>query len=689
MKKRTLTTWMLVSAVVLAVLAVMSCSTRDPSSLDPGVPSNPRPGSSCATPNPGCACDTPGQVADCGEVLRKSGNYVSCSMGTMTCSGGTWGACIGDTVATKSLSPVTLGDGGLTTQDLQTTPTPCTDNPCDPGCTSYTDNGAGLDAGASFTPTDAGGLTLVAADGSQCTNLQCFQVPCSGDGGAATTTLTGRVVAGTQAPYGSPDPVPNVLVYVPNTAVLPFTQGVQCNTSCSVDVSGTPIAATFTAADGTFTLTNVPYGTSIPVVIQLGRWRRQVSFPITQCAANVAGDIHMPRNKSEGDIPLTAIDTGSVDAIECVLLKMGVDQAEFTDPGGTGRIQLYKYNGSKIDSSTPPESALAGNLATMDQYDQILLPCEGAQYSKSSTYQQNLINYTSSGGRAFATHYSYTWLYNIAPFSATANWAVNTQMPNSTTGQIDTSFAKGQTLATWMGLVGALSSTNPPQFGVTSPRQDIATTGVISPSVRWIYNANTKLGGTWPLHYTFDTPFNQTPTCGRVVFSDFHVADNSSSGTTFPNECPTGPMNAQEKALEFLLYDLSSCGVLATPPIPPFPNTYSFSVDYQGICPLGQAPVWRFFDWETVTPSDSSIVFNAVTAADQTSLATATPSVYLGTASGAPITTWTGTDVGAALAPNPSLAWLRVNITMNPSSDHYFAPTLTAWRQLYDCVANQ
>ena len=47
----------------------------------------------------------------------------------------------------------------------------------------------------------------------------------------------------------------------------------------------------------------------------------------------------MPRNsEAKGDIPLTAISTGDVDAIECVLLKMGVDPTEFTirRRGGTG-----------------------------------------------------------------------------------------------------------------------------------------------------------------------------------------------------------------------------------------------------------------------------------------------------------------------------------------------------------------
>jgi hypothetical protein len=45
-------------------------------------------------------------------------------------------------------------------------------------------------------------------------------------------------------------------------------------------------------------------------------------------------------------------------------------------------------------------------------------------------------------------------------------------------------------------------------------------------------------------------------------------------------------------------------------------------------------------------------------------------------------------SVRLATIPSLSKAWLRVTLTMNPSTDGYSAPTLSAWRQLYDCVDN-
>ena len=40
---------------------------------------------------------------------------------------------------------------------------------------------------------------------------------------------------------------------------------------------------------------------------------------------------------------------------------------------------------------------------------------------------------------------------------------------------------------------------------------------------------------------------------------DFHVNDIMNLSVQFPMECNDKPMTAQEKALEFLLFDLASC----------------------------------------------------------------------------------------------------------------------------------
>ena len=272
--------------------------------------------------------------------------------------------------------------------------------------------------------------------------------------------------------------------------------------------------------------------------------------------------------------------------MECVLRKMGIADTEFVDPAiangvptATGRVHIYQGSnlagGAIIDNATPLEPKLTETSSTvMDSYDVILFPCQGGEenYAKKGFAGSlgNLLNFANAGGRVFATHYSYALLYQngtaTTGFEASANWAVDKgSWGGPFTGNVQqVSFPRGQALANWLHQPVVYGGTLG-QIPVDVIRNDF--TSAVAPAQEWLYTQAPPDQGLahMDIHYTFDTPFTAggpAGTCGRVVFSDFHVEDasnNKAGGKIFPKECTAGALTPQEKLLEFMLFDLTSC----------------------------------------------------------------------------------------------------------------------------------
>ncbi len=404
---------------------------------------------------------------------------------------------------------------------------------------------------------------------------------------AQTTTISGTVYM----PNGT-NVLPNALVYVTTSTPAAFVSGANCpGVNCLTASTAVPSGVTvytYTAVDGTFSLSNVSQSTSYTLVIQAGHWRRQFSEDVGTSA--ITGlSLSMPSTHAQGDIPLIAIATGSKDAVECVFHDLGVSNNEVTDDtvasGATlgGRIHLYKGDhsaGAEISASTPSETALMGGTSTtpLDSYDMVMFPCQGSTTSEAAAGIDNLLAYTSAGGRAFVTHDSRVWIntsttYQSETFSGVANWLadpVSTLNPDPGVGTVNTSFTDGSTLAQWLynggyangNTAGAADTGTLGQVEISTLRWDLS--GVNVPTQSWLtLNSDVTTTSNPVMQFSFNTPFGAAAAAqyGRVLFNEYHVENVSESGNPiFPAECPTLTTAeiAQEKMLEYALFDLSN-----------------------------------------------------------------------------------------------------------------------------------
>lgn len=406
--------------------------------------------------------------------------------------------------------------------------------------------------------------------------------------GTAGSTAPGcpTSISGTVYDPAGKLPLYNVVIYEPSEPLQPLSQGASCET-CAGNFSGRPVAAAVTDAAGHFKLEGLQATKNVPLVIQVGKWRRQITLAsVTACQDNVIEDpelFRLPRNQSEGELPRMAVVRGGSEALECLVRKLGVDDAEFTPDSGTGRVHLYVSEGGTATPGTASMSggvalgtddALLDDLAKMKGYDMVLLGCEGTDNiieGRSVAQYLNVRNYADQGGRIFGSHFHDKFIWNdktedtpypeVVKFSSGAS-----ALPSPAMGNINTSFPKGAALSDW--LVNVKASTTRGQISIIDAENTVES--VLHPNaISWIGSPDAKTPGA-PIYFSFPTPVDG-PACGRMVFSDIHVAAGSgdSGKAPFPEGCMSPALTPQQAALAFMIFDLSSCVTTETDEVAP------------------------------------------------------------------------------------------------------------------------
>jgi hypothetical protein len=290
-------------------------------------------------------------------------------------------------------------------------------------------------------------------------------------------------------------------------------------------------------------------------------------------------------------------------------------------------VHLYEGSGQAVNSregatmtgGSPPDSELYGSLERIESYDMIVSDCEGQGWDgKDGNFSERVANgaklreYVNRGGRLFASHLSFTWLYDNGDteyssttsletgLDAVATWDLDYQDINnlqtsgtgvaSVVGARPLASPRIQNFADWLVSEDVEVTTAPGySFPITDPRS--LATGLGASSEEFVYRANTPINASDPgdpntrvQQFSFNTPYGapDEAACGRVAYSGFHVAatgggSNPFVNAVFPAHCRVDSVStpdvnesnltSQEKVLLYMLFDLGAC--VGDTPLPP------------------------------------------------------------------------------------------------------------------------
>lgn len=443
------------------------------------------------------------------------------------------------------------------------------DNAFDDDAASPAPTGTGPD-GSLFGPGDANAPP-------PCVGLECNQVKCQG---GADTTVTGTVFA----PNGTL-PLYNAIVYVPNSTPKAFDKGVTCD-QCGAVASGNPVVTALSQSNGTFTLRNVPVGKNVPLVIQIGKWRRQIVIPeVTACSETRLDPSlsRLPKNRAEGDLPRIALTSGGCDKLGCMLPKVGIDPSEFGVEADGDRKSIHTFLGS--GGMGPAGAGQAQSFWSdpnkLKNYDMVIMSCEcNEALANKTAAMPAMTEYLKAGGRIFTTDYMYTWYRDTPDAQFKSATSISGGAPiGGNPMALDVGFPKGKALSEWLRTVypasAPVAAGNVPFDVVFDNLRSVdGTKGQVWASSG---KSSTTAPPIAPRIFTVNLPVGVPvdKQCGKGVHIDAHInqAGGDAVNASYPASCTT-PLKEGEAALAFFFFDLASCiqNEKEPPPVPPVPK---------------------------------------------------------------------------------------------------------------------
>lgn len=387
--------------------------------------------------------------------------------------------------------------------------------------------------------TDAG--PLVQVDGGETADAPT-PAACFG-------TITGRVTL--------PDGIrsaPAALIYEPATAE-PLRTG-----ECQQCLEGSDLLAhTTTAVDGTFSM-QLPLG-SHTLFVEKALFKRGLAVTVRECGETIAlpaGATRLPRDRTEGYVPRIALVTGWWDHMETVLAALGMAPDEMT---ATETFVPYSGDGY---SAFPADTELFINSALLNSYDMVVVNCGNQNISTLFATDEARVNiraFVSGGGRLFVTDESSAFIEETFPEAIDFVGSEGDGLGEEPEAQ-RASFLGEDGLSVRADILDAAAAQWMAQYFPSSDatvpidsfvggwavmdRVDTSRTKTwVASDVSWYSDEKSfeSTSGYKPLTVSFDHG------CGRVVYSSYHTAEESSGSA----------LAAQELMLGYLLVEIASC----------------------------------------------------------------------------------------------------------------------------------
>ncbi len=379
---------------------------------------------------------------------------------------------------------------------------------------------------------------------------------------ATMGTVTGVVYS--PASPSAQFPISGALVYVTKTEPAPIAAGVYCHTCVEMPAT---VPHAFSAANGSFTITNVPAGNWL-LVVQKGEFRRVRYIDVVgETVLNVTPDLttfpdsHHP--EAGDSTPSIAVALGSYDDLQDILAKIGLcdlDSEQHAILDTCDHIDFYDNGGSY--GSDPTFESLLENPALMANYHIIFVPCSNSTTDaalSNATIRQNVRDWVTAGGKWYVADWSYDHVEQIFPeflgFEGDDGSIGDADMAS---GSFDTTGrAVNSDLRAWLqealtmtpdsvefkenwdciDALGAVPATDPDGTPIT-----------ITPEVYCegpITRSHACMSPAAPLTMTF--PYG----CGKVLFTTYHTVGEMVSSHV--------GLEIQEKILVYLILEIGLC----------------------------------------------------------------------------------------------------------------------------------